>query len=358
MTAERRAVGIKDVAAAAGVSVTTVSHVLNEVASARISPDTRRRVRDAAALLDYGPDQLAQALRSGRTGILGLVSEDLGTTPGAGRIIQGAEQAARTRGYAVMVTVAGAEDAQQAVAGLRARRVDGVLYAAAHHREIPLPDGLGGLPAVLVNAVAADGSVPAVVPDEPGGVRAAVEELLRAGHTRIGLINSSADAPAAGLRLQVFREAVAAAGLPAGEGAAPAAEGSPDLAGGYAAARRMLQGGDPPSAVLCFSDRMAAGVYRAAAELGRAIPQDLSVVGFGDEEPLAGSLSPGLTSVALPYEAMGARAVDRLIKAIKAIKGSGRGPATPPEAVTCAVVTRESVAAPLRPQGTFARDHA
>lgn len=355
-------------AAAAGVSVTTVSHVLNDVASARVSPETRRKVRDAAALLGYGPDRLAQALRSRRTGILGLVSEDLGTTPHACRVIHGADQAARARGYALMVAGAGPaspgpspvpdspepESLEPGVAALLDRRVDGLLYAAAHHRELPPPAGLGRVPAVLVNAVAADASLPAAVPDEYGGARAAVEVLLRAGHTRLGFLNTTADVPAARRRLQGFSETLAAAGLPAGSDAAPVAAGSPDSAGGHAAARRMLQAGNPPSAVLCFNDRMAAGVYRAAAELGLAIPRDLSVVGFGDE-PIAESLYPGLTTVALPYRQMGAWAVNRLIDVLE---GPRTGPASLPATLACTVVTRESVAALLRPQGTFAPNHA
>ncbi|MFP5367566.1 MAG: LacI family DNA-binding transcriptional regulator, partial [Actinomycetes bacterium] len=94
-----RNIGIKDVALAAGVSVTTVSHVLNDAAYARVSPETRTKVKTAAEQLGYGPNRLAQALRSRRSGILGLVSEDIATTPHAGRISLGADQAARARGY-------------------------------------------------------------------------------------------------------------------------------------------------------------------------------------------------------------------------------------------------------------------
>lgn len=360
MKAGSRAVGIRDVAATAGVSVTTVSHVLNDVASARISAETRRKVKDAAALLGYGPDRLAQALRSRRTGVLGLVSEDLATAPHAGLMIHGADQAARDRGYALMIAGAGPtspepDSPDAGTAALLDRRVDGLLYAAAHHGELPLPAGLGRVPAVLINAVAADAGLPAVVPDEYGGARAAVEVLLRAGHTRLGFLNTTADVPAARRRLQGFRDTLAAAGLPAGSDAAPVGAGSPDSAGGYSAARRMLQAGNPPSAVLCFNDRMAAGVYRAAAELGVAIPRDLSVVGFGDEQPLAESMHPGLTTVALPYRQMGARAVNRLIDALE---GPDSGPAPGPATLACTVVTRESVAPLLRPQGTFAPNHA
>ena len=96
-------IGIKDVAHAAGVSVTTVSHVLNNVSYARVSPETKEKVRAAAEELGYEPNRLAQALRTQRTGMLGLLSEDIATTPHAGRIILGADEAAKRRGYNLMI---------------------------------------------------------------------------------------------------------------------------------------------------------------------------------------------------------------------------------------------------------------
>src|SRR6478609_12100572 len=126
-------IGIKDVAVAAGVSVTTVSHVLNEVSYARISPETRDKVRTVAEQLGYGPNRLAQALRTQRTGMLGLVSEDIATTPHAGRIILGADEAARARGYTLMIiNTAGSADHGSRDADIEyllERQVDGILYA-------------------------------------------------------------------------------------------------------------------------------------------------------------------------------------------------------------------------------------
>jgi len=356
-------IGIRDVALAAGVSVTTVSHVLNDVSYARVSAETRKKVRAAAEELGYGPDRLAQALRTRRTGLLGFVSEDIATTPHAGRIILGADGAARARGYNLMIisTSASASTASREadVDALLERRVDGILYATMYHRKVDAPANLGKVPAILVDAVSTREAFPSVVPDEHGGARTAVEALLTAGHTRIGFLNNTADVPSTHLRRRGFRDTLAAAGLD-GE-RAPVEIDSSDANGGYQAARRMLQASRPPSGIFCYNDRMAMGAYRAAAELGLSIPADLSVVGFDDQELIAGSLHPGLTTVALPHFEMGAWAADTLINAIE---GSAAlpGPKPSPTLLDCPLVVRGSVAAPgqgpLRPEGTFEPYHA
>jgi LacI family transcriptional regulator len=342
-------IGIKDVAVAAGVSVTTVSHVLNDVSYARISPETRDKVKSAAANLGYGPNRLAQALRTQRTGMLGLVSEEIATTPHAGRIILGADEAARARGYNLMIiNTSGAatpESREADVQALLERRVDGILYATMYHREVQVPANLGSLPSVLVDAVSTARAITAVVPDESGGARAAVECLLAAGHTRIGFLNNTDDVPATRDRLRGFRATLTEAGLD-GDAAPVEAEHS-EVWGGYEAARRMLARTDRPTGLFCYNDRMAMGAYRAAAELGLSIPADLSVVGFDDQELIAANLHPGLTTVALPHYEMGAWATNHLIDAIEGKTDLGLM-ALHPTILDCPLVTRDSVAPPPR----------
>ncbi|WP_458780599.1 LacI family DNA-binding transcriptional regulator [Arthrobacter sp. D3-16] len=315
-------IGIKDVAVAAGVSVTTVSHVMNEVSYARISPETRDKVRSAAEELGYGPNRLAQALRTQRTGMLGLLSEDIATAPHAGRIILGADEAAKARGYNLMIiNTSGSASLQSRQADVEAfleRRVDGILYATMYHRTVELPANLGSVPSVLLDSVAAGGNITAVVPDEEGGARTAVEALLAAGHTHIGFLNNTDDVPPTHQRLRGFRATLNEAGLD-GDAAPVEAEVS-EVHGGYEAARRILarkDRADMPTALFCYNDRMAMGVYRAAAELGLTIPADLSVVGFDDQELIAANLHPGLTTVALPHYEMGAWATEHLIDAVE-----------------------------------------
>jgi LacI family transcriptional regulator len=343
-------IGIKDVAVAAGVSVTTVSHVLNEVSYARISPETRDKVRTIAEQLGYGPNRLAQALRTRRTGMLGLVSEDIATTPHAGRIILGADEAAKARGYNLMIIntsgSARLETRQADVEALLERRVDGILYATMYHRNLELPDNLGRVPSVLVDSVATGGNITAVIPDEEGGARAAVGALLEAGHTRVGFINNSEDVPAARQRLQAFRATLTEAGLDGD--AAPVEYEVSEVHGGYEAARRILareDRADMPTALFCYNDRMAMGAYRAAAELGLSIPADLSVVGFDDQELIAANLHPGLTTVALPHYEMGAWATENLIDAVEG-KTDLALMALHPTILSCPLVRRDSITAP------------
>jgi LacI family transcriptional regulator len=344
-----RSVGIKEVAVAAGVSVTTVSHVLNDVSYARISAETRGKVKSAAEQLGYGPNRLAQALRTQRTGMLGLVSEDIATTPHAGRIILGADEAARARGYNLMIIntsgSASPETRDADVEALLERRVDGILYATMYHRQVRVPVNLGSVPSVLVDSVSTGGSITAVVPDEEGGARAAVGILLAAGHTRIGFLNNTDDVPATRDRLRGFRATLTEAGLDGD--AAPVESEISEVQGGYEAARRMLGRKDRPTALFCYNDRMAMGAYRAAAELGLSIPADLSVVGFDDQELIAANLYPGLTTVALPHYEMGAWAAGNLIDAIEG-KTDLALMALHPTVLDCPLVRRDSVAAPSR----------
>ncbi|MEW9871485.1 LacI family DNA-binding transcriptional regulator [Arthrobacter sp. HS15c] len=342
-----RSVGIKEVAVAAGVSVTTVSHVLNDVKYARISPETRDKVKSAAEQLGYGPNRLAQALRTQRTGMLGLVSEDIATTPHAGRIILGADEAARARGYNLMIIntsgSASTESRDADVEALLERRVDGILYATMYHRQVQVPVNLGSVPSVLVDSVSTGGSITAVVPDEEGGARAAVGTLLAAGHTRIGFLNNTDDVPATRDRLRGFRATLTEAGLDGD--AAPVESEISEVQGGYEAARRILARPDRPTGLFCYNDRMAMGAYRAAAEFGLSIPADLSVVGFDDQELIAANLYPGLTTVALPHYEMGAWAADNLIDAIEG-KTDLALMALHPTILDCPLVARDSVAAP------------
>jgi LacI family transcriptional regulator len=327
-----RNIGIKDVAAAAGVSVTTVSHVLNEVASARISPATRDRVRSVAGELGYGPNSVARALRTSRTALLGLVIEDAGDNTRAGQIILGADRTARARGYNLLVintaTSAPPEAREADVGSLLARGVDGILYAPRHPRQLPALN-LGPIPVVLVTA--ADGSSTAAEGSEyDDGARAAVDCLRAAGHTRIEVIDGTDD----------------------------------QERGGYAAARRLLEREGRPTGVVCRSEAAAMGAYRAAADLGLAIPKDLSVVALADQELIAANLYPALTTVtvssagAAGLAGAAARAAGILIDAIgKATGGSPANlPAGLPDGPAYELTVRGSVGEPYQaatPRGNF-----
>ena len=334
-------ISIKDVAQRAGVSATTVSHVLNDAPGKRINDDTRARVRQAAEDLGYRPNSLARGLRTQRSQILALISDEIATTPYAGQMILGAQEAATKHGWLMMLVNSGGDPSVEAaeIAALQQRQVDGFLYATMYHQRIEVGDALAETPTVLLDASCADPAYPSVVPDERQGGRTATEALLAAGHRRIGLAQNVDDIPATHLRLAGYRDALAAAGLPYDEGLVVADESGTE--GGLRAGRRLLDRDPRPTAIFCFNDRMAMGVYHAAAERGLRIPEDLSVVGFDNQELIADGLLPGLTTVALPHYDMGAWAADTLVRRIEA-------PDTPAEQTLlgCPLVERGSVAPP------------
>ncbi|GAB2718722.1 LacI family DNA-binding transcriptional regulator [Streptomyces bullii] len=341
-----RRIGIKDVAAAAGVSTTTVSHILNEVEGKRINPETRQRVLETARKLGYAPNGLARGLRLNRSNTFGFVSDQIATTPHAGRIILGAQEEAAKHGLLLLMLNTGGDSEleRKEIDLLLQRQVDGVLYASMYHRVVSVPERLRSVPTVLLDARTDDPTVPSVVPDEVQGGWTAVSELIRHGHRRIGFINNVDDIPATHGRLEGYRRALAEAGI--AEDRRLVVSEISDAAGGYRAALRLLRATPRPTALFCFADRMAMGAYHAVAELGLSIPGDLSVIGFDNQELICDGMFPGLTTVALPHYEMGARAVAQLL-ALTGAPGQEVGPAAQ-EKLPCPLVARASVASPPR----------
>lgn len=334
-------ISIKDVAVRAGVSVTTVSHVLNDVPGKRISDETRSRVRQAADDLSYRPNGMARSLRLQRSHILAMISDEIATTPHAGQIILGAQEAASKRGWLLMLVNSGGdpETERAEIRALQQRQVDGFLYATMYHRVVEVPAELGDSAVTLLDARCDDLRIPSVAPDEAQGGQAATRLLLDQGHHRIGLINNVDDIPATEGRLEGYRRALREAGIEPDDDLV--VRGRSEAAGGYLAGLSLLDRSPRPTAIFCFNDRMAMGLYQAAAERGLRIPEDLSVVGFDNQELIADGLRPGLTTVALPHYEMGAWAVETLIRRLE-------DPDVAPDQVLlpCPVVERGSVAAP------------
>lgn len=338
---KQRRVTIKQVAAEAGVSITTVSHILNDVPGVRANPATRERVQATAARLGYVPNRLAQSLRTQRSNTLGLVADEIVTTPFAGKLILGAQDVALAREAVVFVVSTGyqREVENREIEELLRRQVDGILYASMFHRRVELPEQLASIPTVFVNAECTTPGVPWVVPDEVAGGRDAAEVLLAAGHRRLAFINNVDDIPASAGRLEGFRARLAEAGIADDDVTVVTAETDPE--GGYAAATDLLTRERRPTAIFCFNDRLAMGTYRAAAELGLHIPTDLSVVGFDNQEYVADGIFPGLTTIELPHFDMGVWAAERLFEQIDGEDGE-----TPSEQLRGPVIHRGSVAPP------------
>ena len=339
-------IGIRDVAKLAGVSVTTVSHVLNNTPQMRIAEATKARVRDAAQTLGYVPNRIAKGLRTKKSGLVGLLSEEIATTPHAGRIILGAQNAARVHGLNLLIinTDRNRNDLHRDdLQVLIDNRVEGILYATMFHREVILPPNLHGRKTILIDARESSGTVPSVVPNETQGAITAVTYLIDAGHRRIGFLNNSDNVPATHERLIGYKNALSNHDI---EFDKELILQSPSEANpAFEIAKKLLARADRPTAIFCYNDRMAMGAYRAAAELRINIPEELSIIGFDNQELIADNLFPGLTTIALPHYEMGVWAVENFVQKFDGEK-TGKQQKIYPVRLDCPLVIRKSVAPP------------
>lgn len=329
-----KGVTLRDVAARAGVSTATVSHVVNDNPSARIGEGTRERVRQAIADLGYRPNIMAKTLSSGRSQFIGLVADAIATTPFAGEIIRGAQSEAWKRGHVLLVANTDGNSAaeESAIEMMLEHKVRGILYSTWYHREVAVPDSLVGHDVVLVNCFAADDSARSVVPDERQGGRSATEMLIEAGHRRIAFVNTTTASPARDGRLAGYEDAHRDAGLTIVDDlifdAAPMQEG------GYRVAEQILSSG--ATAVFCHNDRVAMGLYDYLRERGLRVPADLAVVGFDNQEVIAAHLHPPLSTVGLPHYNLG-------VEGVRALLDEPQAHSSLRTAVTCPPVSRHSI---------------
>jgi LacI family transcriptional regulator len=347
-------VTLKDVARAAGVSTTTASVVLtNKREGVRVAESTRQRVQAVADQLGYAPNGLARGLRTRRTAWIGFLSEQVTTTPFAVTMLAAAQEAAWRLGHLVLVVELNDhpsdEDKRAAVDLLHAQHVSGVLYATMYHRIVTLPASLPSTTVVL-NAESADGVHQSVVPDDEQGAFAAVTHLLAHGHRRIAFLDDETHPVASTLRHRGYLQALSARGLTADPRLH--VEAAAYVRGGLAAGSLLdLDVADRPTAIFCFNDRQAMGVYRAARQRALTIPHDLSIVGFDDQMFIASELDPPLTTMRLPHAEMGAEATELLIGADgNPQRGDTRATPDKPESwlrrVPVQLIDRDSVARP------------
>lgn len=335
---------MRDIAAHVGVSVSTVSLVLNDRDGGRVRSDVAQRIRLVADELGYVPNLLARGLRTRQTRTIGLLSDRVASIPFSGQMLAGAQVAAAEEGFLLMLidTAGNHELDSPAVKALLQRNIEGFIVAAEFHRDVHLPLVPASVPTVVLNGRPQDGdsAVGWVVPDEAGGAFAATQYLIQAGHRRIAFCNvSSPIFVAKSLRLAGYEAALAEAGIPMDPSLIVEAAG-PSAAAGRLPALELLQRTDRPTAVFCFSDQIAFGFYQTAHQLGLEIPGDLSVVGFDNQQFIADSLLPGLTTIQLPHREMGAWAAKHAISRTR--EGSSKVPAH--RLMPCPVVERGSVA--------------
>ncbi|WP_082499067.1 MULTISPECIES: LacI family DNA-binding transcriptional regulator [unclassified Rathayibacter] len=338
---------LRDVAEQAGVSVSTVSLVLNGRDKGRVRPEVGARVRDLAERLGYLPDLQARGFRTRRTHTIGLLSDQVASVPFSGEMLGGAQHVAGEEGYLLLLidTDGDRRLERDAVDSLVQRNVDGLIYASAYHRLVDLPVVPPRIPLAVLDGRPSDDAVRAdsVVPDERGGARDAVSALVRAGHRRIAFCTVSDDIPATRERRAGYEDALRAGGIDIDDALTGVASDSTTEAA-RPVAWSLLDAADPPTAVFCFGDQLAFGFYQVAAHLGLSIPEDLSIVGFDNQHYVADALDPGLTTVQLPHRAMGERIAGAVIDRLRTPRAEWGPHGT--ELIPCRLVERQSVAPP------------
>lgn len=311
---KRRRVTMTDVAREAGCSQATVSFVLNHTPGIKLSSDTRTRVFETARRLGYAvPASSAPRLLASRGRQIGVLADQLTTSPGAVLAIEGLTEASRASGDVVLVaeTQHDEHSGAEIIRTFIHQRLSALVYMTALTRKIELPEPMVGLdmPVFLLNCYTSSHLYPAVVPSETAGGQRSTRHLIEQGHRRIATITGEIWMEAAQDRLLGYRRALATADLPFDPSLV--VEGDLSVNSGYDATRHLLALPQPPSAIFCQNDRMAIGCYKALREGGYDIPADMSVLGFGDEE-IARYLQPRLTTSILPHRAMGRWIVEQL----------------------------------------------
>lgn len=296
---------IVDVARLAGVSISTVSHVVN--GTRPVAPGTRSRVLEAIESTGYRQHTVARALRRARTDTLGLIISEAGY-PVLDQMVIGVEHEARKRNMTVFLAHSG-DDLEREIAAIRAlrdRRVDGILLAPVADSSIPtVLDEADGPVILLDRPFDADVDQVGVANLEPTGEL--VRHLIGLGHRRIGFVARGKPVSTLRERYAAYKMAMDGAGLSTESLSAEAVDAGPMRR----AVRRLLRSGRAPSALVCASQMSAVHALEVANELGLQIPDDISVVTF-DEFPFADLFQPRLTSVVQPALRIGREAVKLL----------------------------------------------
>ncbi|MES2935465.1 MAG: LacI family DNA-binding transcriptional regulator [Pseudomonadota bacterium] len=302
---------ISAVAEHAGVSVATVSRVMNDQAGVR--PKTRDKVLAAVDALGYRMNHLARNLRTAESRLLLTMVPDVGN-PFYAEIVRGIDSVARQQGYFVLLCDTGADEGRERSYFdlLRTHRADGAICLDPDTIQHALSNESMSLPWVACCEFDPTVAVPYVGIDNHAAAGDAVRHLIERGHRRIGLINSEARYSYARQRERGYLDALSDAGVNARPEWRQTVH-SVDYAAGCAAALEMMAQPDAPSAIFAVSDTLAIGVLSALRQLGKRVPQDVAVIGF-DDISIAAQIDPGLTTIAQPMRALGETAAQLLLQ--------------------------------------------
>lgn len=331
-TSSKSRVTMKDVALLAGVSQSTVSFVLNGLTDMRISRETRARVMSAVDELGYRPRGAGRPPKPVGRGIIGLMFDEIATSPFAAISIESVQEEAWKANLLVEVVMTGGDAVYEAetLKKWAGDNAYGVIYASILTREVTPPPALSRHRAVLLNCYDGGGTYPSVVPAERRGGEAATAALIAAGHRRIAFISGEPWMEAADQRMEGYERALRAARIPVDPSLI--VEGNFLPSGGRLATLKLMTSERRPDAIFCANDLTAVGCYEALKELGERPGETIAVMGYDDQE-IAQHLSPALSTVLLPHREMGQWCVEWLLT---------QGQKVRVERAECPLVLRES----------------
>lgn len=330
-----RRVTINDVAREAGVSVSTISKVVN--GRDGIAPATQEHVRRVVEEMGYVGNIGAQALRARRTGVIGVLVSQF--EPYSAEILKGVGEAAKGKDSEIMAW-AGASNDPQGATGWEQKligRLAGTLIDGAIIVTPSAPARSGKFPVVAVDPQHIGSELPGICADDEGGIQSAVRHLVQLGHTRIGYLGGREDLASAAARESGFLSAMADAGL----SVAPEdmQRGDYTAAGAVEPTARLLDGEKRPSAIVAANDVAALQIVAGAHLRGLSVPSDLSVVGFDD---IPDAARHGLTTVAQPLNTIGSMALTMLLDLL-----AGRTIGTIQHKLPTQLVVRATTAPPM-----------
>jgi len=308
-----KAASIYDVARESGVSVFTVSAVINN--KSHVSKKLRERVEEAIRKLKYRPNLIARSLAKQRTHTIGMIVPDI-ANPFFPMVVRGAEDAAQKHGYNLLLCNSddSLDKEERAIELLLSKRVDGILLTKAGEDFTPALRQMikdARIPFVLVMRTYPKLTKDAVITDDYQGAYDAVCHLARAGHRRIGLVSGPLKVSNALARFQGFQDALKAKGLPFEKELM--VEGDYRIESGFRAGHALLS--HRPDGIYVANHLMTVGLLKAAEEMGLTCPDDFGLVSF-DDYPWLGVFRPKLTTVELPKHQLGSEAAELLIDRI------------------------------------------
>ncbi len=334
-------VTIKEVAQAAGVSISTVSNVLNNRPEA-MTPQTLARILSVMDELDYHPNLTARSLVTRRTATIGVIVAEI-ETPVFLQALSHMEPVARATGFNLLMFKAHTtEDERQAIDVLAAKQVDGLIFLSVsqytddeHLKELHRLD----IPTVLVNRVLLHDDFDHINWDDTSGVMQATEHLIQLGHRQIAHLRGPLSRKSEANRLAGYRKALERHGLPYNEAYVKPGDYTRSPEEWQQSTLQLLDLSPQPTAIVASDDIVAAVAMKTIHQTGLRVPQDVAVVGF-DDQYFSPYLHPALTTVSLPIMEAGKKAVDLVLERI-----SGQRTKAEQIKLPCSLVVRESCGA-------------